>query len=366
MEKREQRAALALWWVPGIGPKTLRDVREKFDLGEILDTPVSAWAPEIAFTQSVAGKLAKVDCLASLADKCLRRIAKAGYQIAFEGDAAYPSNLLTVKDRPPLLFWKGSLNAPRRRIAMVGTRRSHGAEHSWSKWFAGEVARVAGIISGGAQGVDTVCHLAAVDRHQETWAFLGSSLDEIDPWQSKLGARILEAGGSLYSEFPPGVRASRETFPRRNRLISGASDAVIVMLAGIPSGTLHTVEYAEGQGRPLFAVPGNPRDELSKGCNQLLFEGRARAVSSPEQLFAALNAATARADRPAPVGAVVDVAQLGELARKVYDNVEKTPRPFDDLLLAAQVPSAALAGALTELEIMGLVVQRAGRRYEKV
>ena len=171
---------------------------------------------------------------------------------------------------------------------MVGTRHPEQGYLHRARAFAAAVAGAgAGVVSGAAAGVDRSCHLGALDVGGETWAFLGSALDEVDPAQARLVPLILDGGGAVYSELPPGIRASTHTFPRRNRLISGASDAVLVLRAGRHSGAMHTVAAARAQGRPILACPGR---DLGGGGAGLQPAGGARAR-------AALHRAARRAAR---------------------------------------------------------------------
>ncbi len=233
-------------------------------------------------------------------------------------------------------------------------------------WASRLAARGVGIVSGAAVGVDQAGHQGALAVGGETWAFLGSALDEIDPAQKTIAREIVDGGGMVFSELPPGVRASVETFPRRNRLISGASDVVLVMRAKAGSGALHTVRYAEEQLRPVFAMPGDVADERAAGSNQLLFEGRARLCLEPADLFGEPRVGGREAGAPL-LEALVDLSELSEQARAAYPLLRRSPQSFEELLAAAGTWDAAtLVSALCELELFGLALQRPGKVYEKV
>src|SRR5262249_31731921 len=285
--------------------------------------------------------------------------------IAFQGDPAFPANLVGLDDAPPLLFYRGTPGPARRRVAMVGTRHPKSDFESRAKRLATEIASAGiGIVSGAAHGVDKLCHNAALAVGGETWAFLGSALDELDSAQAELLPSFLEGAGMFYSELPMGVRASTTSFPRRNRLISGAADAVLILRAGESSGALHTARAAIKQGRPLLAVPGEPGDETAYGCNDLIRKRDAKVWMEPKDLFDALRIDPVFS---VPVGREpVDFQQLSANARLAYEALDRFPRSLDEVGEACQMRSADLISGLCELELMGLIIQHPGKLYEKV
>jgi DNA processing protein len=247
---------------------------------------------------------------------------------------------------------------------MVGSRHPDQGFLPYARTFARQVAEGGvGIVSGAAMGVDRACHWGAMDAGGETWAFLGSALDELDPAQARLLPHFLERGGVFFSELPPGTRASTTTFPRRNRLISGASDAVLVLRAGAKSGSLYTAQAGRAQGRPVLALPGDVRNEAAEGCNELLRDGHARACLSVGEVWSAVGACPERA---VPPGEDSSWTRLSAEARGAYRLLERVPRSFDEVLEGSQLSPAALTSALVELELSGWVVQHPGKLYEKV
>jgi DNA processing protein len=362
----ERHALLALWTVPGLGPRTLEEVRAYAGghLARLLTCPVREWLAEAPLPPPVRRRLAAVRELGVLAERVLERCAAAGMGVAFAGEWAYPARLVGVEDAPPLLFHRGQVGPPRRRVALVGSRQPDQGFLPFARTFARQVAEGhVGVVSGAAAGVDRACHWGALDAGGETWAFLGSALDELDPAQAKLLPHFLDRGGVFFSELPPGVRASTATFPRRNRLISGAADAVVVLRAGARSGSLHTVEAARRQGRPVLALPGDVMNEAAAGCNKLIQEGLARACLSVEEVWRAVGVLPGVA---VPPGAGPRWEELSVEARGAYLMLGRVPRAFDEVLAASRLSAAALTCALVELELSGLVIQHPGRLYEKV
>ena len=362
----EQRALLALWAVPGLGPRALAGLRAFAggDLARLAAGPVKDWVGASPLSTVLRRRLAQVPELGLLSERVLERCATAGMGLAFQGDWAYPARLAEVDDAPPLLFYRGEVGPPRRRVAMVGSRHPDQGFLPFARTFARQVAEGGvGVVSGAAAGVDRACHWGAMDAGGETWAFLGSALDELDPAQAKLLPHFLARGGVFFSELPPGVRASTTTFPRRNRLISGASDAVLVLRAGVDSGSLYTAQAGRAQGRPVLALPGDVRNEGAAGCNGLIRDGNARACLSVQEVWRTVGV---NPQRTVPPEEGFSWEQLTVEARGAYQVLDRVPRSFDEVLAHSRLPPAALLGALVELELSGLVIQHPGRLYEKV
>ncbi|NBD10946.1 MULTISPECIES: DNA-processing protein DprA [Corallococcus] len=363
----EQRACLALWAIPGLGPRTLDGVRAFAGgaLSRLASAPVRDWVSDVPVPAPVRQRLATVASLDEVASRVEAACARADIQVAFAGTPAHPARLVGLEDAPPLLFHRGQPGPPRRRLGMVGSRHPDQGFLPFARTFARKVAEAGvGVVSGAAEGVDRACHWGALDVGGETWAFLGSALDALDPAQARLLPHFLERGGVFFSELPPGVRASTTTFPRRNRLIAGASDAVLVMRAAHDSGSLYTAEAARTQGRPVFALPGELWQPAAAGCNALLADGRAQACTSAEAVCAAVGVHPVRA---VPAGRDGGWWQaLSAEARGAYGLLDRVPRSFDEVLAGSPLSPAALTSALVELELSGLVVQHPGKRYEKV
>lgn len=201
-------------------------------------------------------------------------------------EAEYPYRLLEIYDPPYGLFYKGrfpEVNAV--SLAIIGARAcSHyGKEQSY--YFASGLAgKGVQIISGLARGVDGFAHGGALHAHGRTFAVLGCGADVVyPPEHDRIYQEILAEGG-IISEYPPGTAPYRWNFPRRNRLISGLSDGVLVIEARKRSGSLITVDSALEQGRDVFALPGRAGDSLSEGTNRLIKQGAA-LVDKPEDIL---------------------------------------------------------------------------------
>jgi DNA processing protein len=190
-----------------------------------------------------------------------------------------------IDGMPESLYYLGEL--PKERppaVAIVGSRKptSYGKEVTYSLAYELSKKGVV-IISGLALGIDGIAHQAALDAGGKTIAVLGNGLPDIYPRSHEsLAKNIIKSGGLIVSEYGPGTPAMQHSFLRRNRIVSGLSDAIIVTEAASHSGTLNTAAHALEQGREIFAVPGNITSPLSSGCNHLLQQGALVALSASD------------------------------------------------------------------------------------
>lgn len=187
----------------------------------------------------------------------------------------YPEMLRYINDPPKKLYYRGDISiASKLCVSVVGSRNST----QYGKWASKMIGSKLTdyqipVVSGMALGIDSYCHEAALENQGETIAVLGSGVDVCYPKSNfNLMERIL-VKGLLISEYPPGFKPTKYSFPARNRIISGISKATVIIEAGIASGSLITAEYAAEQGRNLYAVPGNINSIYSMGTNKLIREG---------------------------------------------------------------------------------------------
>jgi DNA processing protein len=275
------------------------------------------------------------------------------------GEAEYPVRLDRLADAPAELRVRGDLGRPLARVAIVGSRLADGYGMDRARELGRDLARAGvSIVSGGAQGIDAAAHEGALETGH-TVAVFGSGLDVTYPAAHRdLFARIVARGGALVSEYEDAQRPTQWTFPRRNRIVSALSDAVVVVRAGARSGALLTAELAREQGVPVLAVPGDVTSSLSAGPNGLLRKG-ARAVATAEDVLSELGLAGQLAlpvERPEPE--LDDAPQAA-----VWKALGRAPLHADELARAAGLgPGAALA-ALFSLEISGLCEQRPGHYF---
>lgn len=267
----------------------------------------------------------------------------------FSGD--YPQRLLELADFPYAIYAKGKLpDLVSRKAAIVGSRRCTPYGEKYAVEF-GKVLAEYGIeiISGLARGVDGMGQRGALMGGGKTFAVLGSGPDVCYPREHiGLYMDILEQGGGILSEYPPGTPPLSWHFPARNRIISGLSDVVLVMEAGEKSGSLITVDMALEQGRDIYALPGPVNSSLSRGCNYLIQQG-AGLLTSPEMLLKEWG-----------IGAF-DVSERKGKNKKVLETPEKLvysclglyPKNIEQIAEETKLSPRELVGLLVSLELQG-------------
>lgn len=269
----------------------------------------------------------------------------------------YPKLLKEIKNPPPLIYYVGTL--PKENcFAIVGTRKcsDYGKEVAWQ--IAKELAEAGLIIvSGFAPGIDTVSHKAAIESKKPTVAVLGTGLDRksIYPKSNlKLIDKILENGGCLISEYPPGTPGRKYTFPKRNRIISGLSLGVLVVEARRRSGAIITAEYAFSQKRKVFAVPGSIFSPLSQGCHYLIKRG-AKLVEGAKDILETLGM-----EKEIKKEEIQGETEEEDLILKV---LKEGAMDIEKIIEKTKLSAAKVAGVVAILEIKGKVKNLGGNTY---
>ncbi|MFC1657936.1 DNA-processing protein DprA [Candidatus Omnitrophota bacterium] len=275
---------LKLTLIPAIGPARLKMLRERFLQP---DKIFAASEKELASVLGAepAGVIQRQRKEIDLARQ-LRLIEKYRVQIITQDDASYPKNLRSIFDAPFLLFLQGELSpGDDFAIAVVGTRMATLYGMNMARKISIQLGQAGfTIVSGGARGIDTAAHQAALGINARTIAVIGCGLDVVYPSENaRLFQRIAQRG-AVISEFPMATAPFRQNFPQRNRIISGLSMGVVVVEAPVRSGALITASAALEQGREVFCVPGEADSFTMKGSHQLLREG-ARLVEGIEDII---------------------------------------------------------------------------------
>ena len=275
-------------------------------------------------------------------------------------DKSYPKLLKEIKDAPEILYVRGKILSEDSFFAVVGTRMASSYGKQIALEIAGELAEAGlTIVSGLAPGIDTFAHTAAVERNKRTIAVLGTGLDEksIYPQSNlKLAQRILETGGCLISEYPPGTPGSKFTFPQRNRIISGLSIGVLIVEAKQKSGALITANWAKKQGRKIFAVPGPVHSLNSKGPHYLIKTG-AKLVENANDILKELNIDLSVSDTDKPVRGENEEENL------ILEALKEEALYIDKIIEKTKLPASKIAGTLAILEIKGKVRNLGGNIY---
>ena len=259
--------------IPEIGPIRGKRLLERFqEPGKILTARQSEIAAVLDnnIAQAIVKKRENLDL-----DTQLRLIKQHRVKIVAFDDAAYPAILKHIYDPPLVLFQQGEdLTQKQAAIAIVGTRMATIYGRNMARKISSQLSeRGYTIISGGARGIDTAAHQAALSVNASTVAVLGSGLDVVYPLENFRLFQQIAQKGTMLSEYPMGTRPFRQNFPQRNRIVSGLCLGVVVIEAPAKSGALITASFALEQGREVFCVPGQADSFTMKGSHQLLREG---------------------------------------------------------------------------------------------
>jgi DNA processing protein len=375
-ELDEDRLAwLALSLAPGLGPKRILDAVRQLDFpSRILTMPLTELEglkfPAEAAQFIFDGKARRA------AEEEWARVAAQGATIITFSCPEYPERLREIYDPPPVLWVRGNVQLlSRPAIAVVGTRHptpyGSGVAEMLSRDLA---ARRLLIVSGMARGIDSCAHKGALAARMPTVAVWGTGIDVVYPKENrKLAEEILASGGTIVSEMPMGTFPAPQNFPRRNRILSGLSVAVLVVEAGENSGTRVTARCAAEQNRDLFAVPGNVTNVGSWTPNTLIKQG-AKLVATwedvwedlPSQVRLELEAEAPSASKAESTASLVPDPVLRPQEAMVLE-VLRTDESLqiDEILdlLETQLTSSEVFTALFELEMAGRVRQLPGKNY---
>lgn len=275
-------------------------------------------------------------------------------------DESYPQELKEIAKPPQVLYYKGNIKIKGLKIAIVGTRRYSSYGKQITIDIAAQLAQ-AGIIivSGLAPGIDTFAHQSATEQGKKTISVLGTGLDEksIYPKENiQLARKILDLGGCLISEYPIGTAGSKFTFPQRNRIISGLCSGVLIVEAKERSGSLITADYALGQKRKLFAVPGSIYSLNSQGPHKLIKRG-AVLVDKADDILRKLNLSG-----PAALTDAVVKTQSPE-QNLIIEILKQEELHLDKIIEKTKLDPAKAVSTLTILEIEGKIKNLGGNIY---
>lgn len=299
------------------------------------------------------------------AEKEMEKVEKVGGKILFNGEEDFPKRLANIKEAPILIYVRGDLgDSERASVGMVGTRKISPYGRRAASKLAGDLAQSGVVlVSGLARGIDSVVHAEAVKNERATWALIGTGIGRCYPAENRELARaILDNGGAIISELPFDAPPLAHHFPRRNRLIAGLSDIVVVVEGEVKSGALITAKMALEQGLDVMAVPGPIDSPTSGGPNKLIKEGAGMALSAndiidaiPSQKKFGLSVKKLYNESKAPS------EPLTEQEQKILDLIGESSKSVDDLALETDLQIAQLSAVLFSLEVAGIIICTDGK-----
>ena len=347
--------------VPGIGPVGFARLLARYGSAQ------NAWRAGIAALEVLPRRVPEAPLafkrltrrgVAAVARRIEADVRRAGGAVITGLDPDYPPALAEADPRPPVLYRAGEVAAfERPAVAIVGTRRASGYGRSVAQELADELARAGvTVVSGLALGIDAEAHRAAVQAGGASVAVLPSPIDRIyPPRHRELAGQLVSSGGALLSEIAPGNALGRPDFARRNRVIAGLAQAVVVVEAPDRSGALLTAAAALQLGRELYAVPGAIDSDVSRGSNRLIADHQATMVTSAAGLLIGIGLRSG--------GRPLTVATLSDSEGAVLYKLLEKPGSVEELMRRTGLQTSSLASALTLLEARGLVTSYGGATF---
>ncbi|MEY4868509.1 MAG: DNA-protecting protein DprA [Bacteroidota bacterium] len=293
-----------------------------------------------------------------------RFIQKNHIKVLVKGNQGYPSKLEHCMDAPHVLFYKGSSGLLNKRVvSVVGTR----SPSQYGKDRVVELMAVLGqynvmVVSGLAYGIDTVAHKEALNNTLETIGVLGHGHDQLYPHANKaLAADMLQQGG-LLSEFMQGIQPEKQNFPKRNRIVAGMADAVVVVESGSKGGSLITADIANSYNKDVLAYPGRATDPSSKGCNQLIRNHKANLITCGQDLVEFMNWAEDQHQSSKVQHAMK--ASLSDEENVILSIISHhDPCPIDLLTNLSGLNPGLVSAHVLSLEMAGLITSLPGKLY---
>lgn len=370
--KSTLRTLLALSIIPGLG---VRRARQLVLTCEDITSIFKLTKKELQRFEGI-GEASALSILAfkdwDKVDSILSETERNGAYIVSLTEPEYPALLKQIYDPPILLWVKGNVKAlSRPGVGVIGTRNATTYGKKKAIGFTQELCKAGlAIFSGLAYGIDALAHKTAVESNGITVAVLGSGVDNIYPRKhAALAKDVIESGGAVISEFPPGTNPDAGNFPVRNRIVSGMSLGVLVVESGIQGGSMITADLALDQNREVFAIPHQLDNASGTGCNYIIKRGTAKLVQTIDDILEELplDELAARTN-----GIAIDKSNtkhwksenLDELGISICGLLEEQEYQIDTLSDELNVHTSELLVNLLNLEMKGLITQKAGKIFE--
>ncbi len=360
----ETEACLILNMLPHMGPMRFQRLRNYFgSAAAILNAPGNQLQQVAGIGEEVSHYIRSWEKEVDLASE-LKLLDHFGARVITAADVEYPSLLREIVDPPIVLYVLGTFVEQDHRcgIGIVGSRM---ASH-----YALEAAKKLGyqlaysgltVYSGLARGIDSVSHQAALAAKGRTIAVLGSGLGKLYPPENEVLAAKIAQSGAVITEFPMNTSPSKQSFPKRNRIISGCSFGVLVVEAGAKSGALISAQQALEQGRSLYAVPGRIDQPTAIGSNRLIQQGAKLVMEAADILndFPMVFSELPHLEERQP-----NIPRGEDLA--IYKVIDHDPTPIDQIIKKSCLPAALVSSRLLSLELAGHVRALPGQCYIKL
>ncbi|WP_036480190.1 DNA-processing protein DprA [Myxosarcina sp. GI1] len=368
----EERAYWLAWsQISGIGAISLKRIARHFgSLKDAWNAPANAFGAVEGLNSKAINAIIRERTPNSLEpEQLLKRHLRHNPQFWTPDDSEYPRLLQEIPSPPPLLYYCGRVLLAENQgdtplIGIVGTRYPTEYGRRWtSKITRYLVKHGFGIVSGMAAGIDAVAHDSCIKAGGRTIAVLGTGVDTVYPLSNRQLYRQIEQNGLIVSEYPAQTKPERGNFPARNRIIAGLCRAVLIMEAPKKSGALITARFANDFNRDVYVLPGSLDNSQSLGCLELLNRG-AHVILSEEHLLEMLG--TMPYLDPIERSPVTQtLPQLEPELERVFQTIGTGAIALDAIAQKTNLPPERIMAALSQLEIMDLIVQLPGMRYRR-
>jgi DNA processing protein len=357
---------IALTLVPNIGDVRAKALLETFGDAESIFKASKKNLENIEGIGTIAANSIKHFADFKICEDEITFIEKSKITPLFITDENYPQRLLNCYDSPTLLYYKGNANLNTTKIiSIVGTRsNSDYGKNVCDKIIEDLAEQNVLIISGLAFGIDTIAHKASLKNKLKTVGVMAHGLDKVYPAQNKtLAVEMLSQGGIL-TDFMSGTNPDRQNFPRRNRIVAGICDALIVIESSAKGGSLITAELANSYNKDVFAIPGRVTDSRSEGCNYLIKNNKALLITSTDDLLHIMNWKEApkkvKQQRELFIELTPDEKIITDILKE-RENIQ-----IDELYFKSGLSSSAVAQALLMLEMQGVVASLPGKVFKLI
>jgi DNA processing protein len=300
------------------------------------------------------------------AEEEIKYIRKNNITPLFYTSKDFPSRLSNCHDSPIMLYYKGNTPLNNRRVvSIVGTRRAT----NYGKEICNEICTHLKdydvlILSGLAYGIDSCAHRSAIENGTSTVAVLGHGLHTVYPAQNRRLAEKMTENGGLLTEFISNTKPDRENFPKRNRIVAGMSDAIIVVESGRKGGAIITADLGNSYNRDVFAVPGRSGDEFSIGCNYLIRTNRAALIENGSNLTYFMGWEKSDVKTSVQQKLFVD---LSDDEQCVFDCVSQHKEiSIDRISIITAIKPSIVASTLLKLEFEGMIKALPGKLFKKI
>lgn len=348
--------------IPSIGPKTFFKLMDYFGtVQKIFESDRQTFKYELRMKDKVIDSIYKYKN--ADINPYINKLNVNNIKLITYYDDKYPETLKNIPDPPPVLYVKGNEDILNEMgISVVGSRYCTYYGRQMSQEFSARLSEMGfTIISGMARGIDSQAHRGAISINGKTIAVLGSGLDVIYPKENRTLYEEITKKGAVISEFPLGTQPFKQNFPQRNRIISGLGIGVLVVEAGVKSGSLITASLALEQGKEVFAIPGNINNKTSKGTNKLIKDG-AKIVTTLDDILEEYEMRNDLKEK------IEDqrVKNLSKKLIKVLNYVNNEPTNINMIANASGIRMHELIPMMNSLVLTGYIKELPGKFFVKI